>query len=509
MPKLTQYTRQAQSSAGQSVISATAEAFGGDGGGLRQAGQDVLDFAGVLKQRAETQEVSEARKQLSLKRVEWTQHLYDSAENMAEGGSGFTDQIVSDFQDFSDKADNQYQTSAGQRVWSEGLASMRGDLAVRSIAIESGARGKKAVADYKAGSQADQNTLQLDPTQLEDVLTARLATIDALPIGAEARRELSDDAHTELAEAAVRGEIRKDPVIAEANLVDGVYAKFFDSDETKALIGEANTAQRARQIEDAAAQTRANAADKKARDAAKTDFMVRFATNENVPSLQEIAANPYMTSEDLNFFMNLVEKQTTGPIKTNTAAFSEIFTRINMNEDDPLAITDAAQVDVYVQNGTLSFSDRNQLVSYIEKDSDSARPTMKDMRKNAYKTVRDNLTGSNPLLNVRDPEGNRLYGLFEQDALTYVEEVMAADDTVTEREFYDPNSKYYLGNLAAKYQRTLAEIMASTYKIGGVLQGFGATVDYATPEELQAALNAGTVSGPTAQRIATEKGWAQ
>ena len=490
----------------------TPNTFGGSG--LQEAGKQITSFADLMQKRIETDEISEVNKELSQKRVEWTQNLYDSAENMESGGAGFTENVVKNFEDFS--FENPYKTQAAQRAWSQGLASMRSDLTVRSIGIESEARGKKAVADYSTTSQNNQSVVTQDPTQLDSVLKAQLAYIETLPLSAANKTEFSESAGTDLAEAAVRGMIRSNPDLAKQNLKDGVFSKFFDSDETKRLIGEANTAESAIRIQAERDEQAAEDSQVVAQKAAKRKWLLAL-NSDTPPRLEEILADPDVKNEDIVFFMNYYKSvNEDGEKQTDEDLVSTLIARTFLPIGDPDRITDTDQIYAFVQDG-LTVTDANRIAGVFNNENSVLLEGEKALRAITRKSVSDSLRGTSAILGLKDPIGNRLYNQWQVESLGFVESTLAANPETNPNEFYDPNSKLWLGHLAEKYQRTPGQILRDTFSGMGVPQQAGEqskvkASDYSDDKvkglkELQKAYEDGKISLFDRNRIAREKGW--
>ena len=503
----------------------TPNTFGG-GAGLQEAGKQITSFADLMQKRIETDEISEVNKELSQKRVEWTQNLYDSAENMESGGAGFTENIVKNFENFS--FENPYKTQAAQRAWSEGLASMRSDLTVRSIGIESEARGKKAVADYSTTSQNNQSVVTQDPTQLDSVLKAQLAYIETLPLSAANKTNFTESAGTDLAEAAVRGMIRSNPDLAKQNLKDGVFSKFFDSDETKSLIGEANTAESAIRIQAERDKKTAEDSQVVAQKAAKRKWLLAV-NSDNPPRLEEILDDPDVKNEDVVFFMNYFDRvNKVGAPTTLPGLVGRINERISLEPGDPNRIEDTDSIWAEVSAGNMTLSDANTLETRFEEENAERLAGEKERRKTTRAAVKTQITGANPLIGMKDPIGLRLYTAWQADASDYIDKVRAANPGISIDEFYDPRSEFWVGQeaLVKDYRRSPKQILADTF--GGTQLGpegpsatptpedpGGSKVkasDYSNDQEegvaqLKKAVKEGRLSEFDRNRIAREKGW--
>ena len=441
----------------------TPNTFGG-GAGLQEAGKQITSFADLMQKRIETDEISEVNKELSQKRVEWTQNLYDSAENMESGGAGFTENIVKNFEDFS--FENPYKTQAAQRAWSQGLASMRSDLTVRSIGIESEARGKKAVADYSTTSQNNQSVVTQDPTQLDSVLKAQLAYIETLPLSAANKTKFSESAGTDLAEAAVRGMIRSNPDLAKQNLKDGVFSKFFDSDETKSLIGEANTAENANRMESARLEKAAADAADDAAAATVDDLYARVYGPDSAkqPSINEIMNNAALKgrSREKAFLVSAINDRLTNQFNNNTnpVVFQNIMSSIKSG-----TITNPMDIREYSGRG-LGTREVSTAVQYLEDIKAVAQgkgtPELElglgyvDQTQNFLDGFRTSITRTNA--NTTHPEGDQRFMQFSRAIRKRVaDEIAKGPEGNVDALFDSSNKKTYLGPLLNSYKITMQE----------------------------------------------------
>ena len=473
----------------------------GSGAGLQQVGQDIAALGKQMEKRAETQELSEVRKQLSVKRVEWTKHLYASVENMGPGGVDFTANIIKDFQTFTDDSADQYKTGAGRRAWAEGQVILRGDLAVRAIAIEAEARGKKAVADYGVGLQAATTTLEMDPTQLQHVLAEQLATIDGMSVNDTVKQTLREEALSDLGEATVRGEIRLDPLRAEANLKDGVYSKLLDGDDTKRLLGEVRMAQTAERVEAGRLKKAADDAQESAVNNAVDELYRGIYSSDPTerPSISDIINHPALrgSARQRAFLVSAQRDRNNNQFNNTTDpfVFRAVMADIRLGK-----ITNPMAIREYSGNG-LGTSEVNAAVRYLEDTLAVAQglgtPEQElglgyvEQTESFIDGFRTTITRTNA--NQSHAQGDQRFMQFDRAVRLRVAAELAKGEDGDVSALFDPaNTKFYLGPLVNSYRMTNQERMTATIDL---MQTGGANREVGNMMFSRGALVAGATIG--------------
>lgn len=119
-------------------------------------------------------------------------------------------------------------------------------------------------------------------------------------------------------------------------------------------------------------------------------------------------------------------------------------------------ITDPQELWGYVGKG-LSLTDIQRLQGIV---NGKGTPVV-EQRKSFMKMAQSQISGSNPMMGIADPEGDKQYYAFVSELNHVIEEKQKAGVTMTQMLDASPGNKEYLGYMVDKYKRNPKERMAA------------------------------------------------
>lgn len=176
--------------------------------GLAQAGQTYINAS---KRKEEEDAAAWSADQLSKARLDWTQQQIEREQNAPPGAPGYAGQISKDFDAYTEEIVQRAPTESARNYIRQRMTDLKTSVAGRGMEFE--AKSRMADRLNKVSTAVDQSriTLDLDPSQYQQVLGENLATLNALDIPEAKKREIAQDAAQQLSFAAVSSRLRSDP----------------------------------------------------------------------------------------------------------------------------------------------------------------------------------------------------------------------------------------------------------------------------------------------------------
>lgn len=483
MPTIRQYSTQESAQAGIPGRRAQASDFYVNPG----IGAGLEDLATGLAEHESRQEVSDVRVRLAKARAERTVALEKAwREGSADGK--WVGQFMQETDALTAKIGEGVRTAAGQRAFNEMAASLSADMVERAGGFQAQLAGKKAVQDHLALVDADRNTLLADPSQFDRLLAERgKALADSTGpyalIDPATRETLSREMRAEMAKSAVQGMIRVNPQEALKQIQGGRYKDYLDADVTPQLEGAAETAIRGERLEEERVRKARDEALKREREEIEDDFIKRTVEDKFGVSPKEVALSN-LDPDDKRLWIDRLEKIQKGEgLRTDAGVFKDLWDRIHLPFDHPLHISDPSALNKYVGDG-LSPDDAQKLRGEIAGTRTPEGKIEAQLKDGLEKTARSMLTGSNPLLGLRDPKGDEQLQRFMSWFLPEYERQRAAGKS--DLELLDPESKDYLGKGIGRFKRTPQQMFKDMFEfnplpgaptgVSGAPAGAGAVV---------------------------------
>lgn len=151
-------------------------------------------------------------------------------------------------------------------------------------------------------------------------------------------------------------------------------------------------------------------------------------------------------------FLDMLEKSLEPqPIKTDPTIFTGLFDRINLPDGDPNKISNEADLNRYTIERKLSFEDLGRLRGEIQGRRTQAGDIEATLKKGLVEIAKSELTGTNPLLQLRDPIGDTQLQKFMSQFLPEYERQRQAGKTAIQ--LLSPESPDYLGKAIEQFRR--------------------------------------------------------
>lgn len=456
MPQIREYT---------SRVSVQGPVSGGQlsPGDLFQAnfqglGQGLASLGEVLHRRREQAEVSDLTAKVAEAQAEWSVHLQERLRT-AEPGTDITEPFMAELDDYLARLGEQAETRGGRQYLQVASARLRGHFLQSVAAGQAELAGAKAKQDAERALNGFTSALINDPSAFEMNLALHNEGVDHLVEAGLLSRATAEKwktaGATEMAKAAVRGWIELDPDLAKEQLNEGRWDGFVGGDLKNQLLGEADQAIRARELEAERLRVAAERQEKQARIATQNDFLAKMAAGEL--TTEEILQSNLMPfgSGSKEQFLNMLEKANKADggsgFRTDPGTYLELFRRIHLPPDDPDRIVDENFLNAFLGRG-LTFEDLNELRGEIQGKRTQAGEIEADLKKGLLDVAKSTLTGTNQLLGIRDPQGDaqlqRFTAWFLQEYKRQIEQGK------TPIQLLDPESPDYLGKAIERFRRS-------------------------------------------------------
>jgi hypothetical protein len=265
-----------------------------------------------------------------------------------------------------------------------------------------------------------------------------------------------------------------------------------------------------------ALQERADAMTAKAQkdqsDAAEMQVFQDIHSPTPKSTVDTIMGNPYMDKEAKERMVDQLDKATGADRadKTYGKGFYDLYKAVHAPEGDPSRITDPSQLYSHVgPNGDLTVSGVDKLVTEINGRKTPEGEAEGEMKSAFLKNARNQISGSDEGLHIKDPKGDELYLKFLAQFFPSYE--AAKNQGKSAATLFNPESPDYLGKMISGFRRPMNEwysdMMAD--QGGGPDQaGKFDPTKVKTVDDLVAAYHAGNVPKAQADQIAIDRGWA-
>ena len=210
MPNIIQY--QQRTSPQASYATPRASALNTGGGNI--AGQLADAFAGMLENQAKREDEAGrawAIDAVSQARLEWTSKLQDSQASAPMGADGFTQNFITEFDEYSAEALKNAPSASAKKYFHERLADIRTSLGEKAITFEAGARVDYRDNQFNKAISNNQSLMMSDPGQFDVALAETLSVIRESALPPKQRADMEQKAVSNIATAAVWSQMNKSP----------------------------------------------------------------------------------------------------------------------------------------------------------------------------------------------------------------------------------------------------------------------------------------------------------
>lgn len=463
MPQIKQYNQDVEAVGPVNGFRATNEGLN-VGSNLIYAGQQVEKGAEVYQRHQELNDISSINAQMAGARADlandWQDRLAKADPNDKDLATNFNDTVQQRF----DQIANTVQTPAGRRRFNV-LAANAARQFVQSAASGQMELGRvKAQQDYVNTVDGLSSSLLNDPSSFQSVMDQHKDSIEGLVESGGLDRatalKLQTQGETELSKSAVRGWIKIDPAAAEKQLNDGEWDGYVGADLKHQLLAEAKQGV-AGQDADKRRQAQMDA-DLKLQAQMKTqnDFLDRLQKgtltwndikNSNLDAFGQGSKEQFRTLMD--------KAMTDKKMTTNPTLFTNLFQQIHATDGDPKKITDPNSLNQYVGKG-LTIESLNQLRNEISGKKTLEGDLESKLKNGLMETAKSKLTRSNPMLGIKDPDGEENLLAWTAQFIPEYNKQRAAGKTPVQ--LLDPQSPDYLGKTLGTFVKSPAQIMNET-----------------------------------------------
>jgi hypothetical protein len=425
---------------------------------LANLGGEIRNFGDALDKKQTQDEVTDASVKLSQLHADFTLSLNDQIQK----GEVNVEDSLQKFDDKAAEITGSYQTGGGQDFANKSIANLRSNFQVGFVSAKVQASGQKAVESYTESQRNFTSSLMNDPSSYAATKEMHAGFIDALvangSLPEKAAEKLRQQGGEELAKSAVRGWMELDPADAKEQLRKGTWDTEIKGDTKKQLLGEADQHINAKRIEESRVESEADKAKKQQNIAVQNTFLAKMSKGQL--STKEILASPLepFGSGSKEQFLKMIEQDSKdgGKIKTDPGVYADTFRRIHLPDGDKNKIADENYLNTLLGKG-LTLDNIKQLRSEVQGKGTEAGEYESTMKSQLFDYAKAKLTKSNPLMGIKDPDGEQNLSRFYQ----YFQDAYSAGKQKgkSARELLDPDSPDYVGKIVPQFMKSPAEIM--------------------------------------------------
>lgn len=459
MPQIREYSQRTSAPGPIQGPRVSGEALGaGMARELARAGAAVQEFGDTMYKAEENRETTEATVQLSKAHAEFTNQL----NKQLQEGTINSEEFMQQYDERMGEISGNYATVGAQNHFNRGAANLRSNFLVSATSAQAEIAGTKAIIGYQESQKNLSSGIMNDPSSFKVAMQLQSDYLDTLVsqgLPATKAAQLKVQMQTELAKSAVRGWTNLNPEDAKAQLNQGLWDEMFDGDVKKQMLGEVDTAINAKRIEQERMRAEAEKAKVEQQKVTQNTFLSKMVKGQL--STKEILNSNLEAfgSGSKEQFLRMVEEDAKAPIKTDSATFTSLFERIHLPDGDPKKILDENELNQYVIKRQLTMEDLNRLRSEIQGKNTQAGDIESRMRNQLLEVGKQRLVKSNPMLGIKDPEGELQYAKYLQYVQDEFETQRKAGKSA--RQLLDPNSTDYIGHGLSNFAKTPTQIMKS------------------------------------------------
>lgn len=467
MPKIASYDANVNPEAplpGRSPerLYAEPDAFGG-GNGLSTAGAGVADAADTLYTAEQRDEVSSNAANMATLRGKLTaQFATQSAENA--GKPGFTDKFMADATNQIQALGGTYQTKAGQQAFTRDAASLTADMLEKSTLHNVAVAGAKAVSDFHVMVNQNAGTLFNDPTQAGSIFKNIDSTFSDpngpyANVPAAERGHLQAAAKESLAIAAARGVVRESPELAEKLYNKGGLPgqSFLTESGNAQITSYIQTAESAERAKKALALAQQEHAQTMAAEADGNAVLKNIVKNPTDPGITDQILNSRMKWQQKETMLNIAMHTGAGDghdQNTYGAGFFNVYQQIHQGK-----ITSPDQLYSRVgPQGDLTVAGVDRLTNEIVGKRTPDGQIEAQLKDGFVKAMSQQLSGTNELLHLRDPNGDTI----KQNALAWflpAYEKAKSEGKYTDTQLLTPSDPHSLWAGVMRFKRSPNQMM--------------------------------------------------
>lgn len=441
---------------------------GNVGGALSRIGSAVTDAGDLMHKRDVQTEISDVSAKMAAAHAGLTDNLDATLKAPGAGDDkDLSNKFMQNYDDHMGDIGNTVQTPEARQYFERANAQMRAHFTMASAQGQSAVMGEKAVTDYGTAKDNWSASLIKDPSSFETVSNLHSQMLDAqvqsgrLP--EQKANELRAQGETDLAKSAVRGWIQLDPNFAKDQLSKGKWDEYFNGDQKFQMLKESEQGINAQRIEQERQQKAERDALSDAQNKTQDAFLAKMRDPQNPLTADEIIKSnlePF-GSGSKEQFLKMLDQSKNEKIKTDPDVYLGLAKRIGLPDGDPNKLTDQGAIyDAYTK-GQLTHGALDELRTELSGSKTEEGQQQIALKKNFLKIAEDKLTKTNPMLGIKDPDGDEVFQSFQ--SAFYKQYNAGIKQGKTPQALLSPDSPDYLGKMLPSYARSPEDIMRSAY----------------------------------------------
>lgn len=470
MPKIQEYQQQTSAAGPEQQRAANIEDTGNVGNAVRNLGTTLESAATLIDRRAGQSDVSDLSAKFSKLRADQTNKLTQTLQSAtpeqisggtpqgAPGSKSISESFLEDFDKQMTDISNGAATRAGREFAQRNSEALREHFQVAAFHGQSQLAGAQAVGNYRSTVQNNATALMNDPSQFDSVMSTHDDLVKSLVqqgLPADKAPELKAFGEQQLANGAARGLMEIDPSLAKKNIEEGRYDKYITADDKYKLLTESDMYIKAQDTEAKRQEKVAKEARQEQID--KTQDQMLSKVYSGSLSTKDILQSPdldYSAKKDL---LHVLDQHARDKLKSDPEIYTSILERIHAPDGDPDKISDPS---VLLRTPGLSLNDMNKLRREITKTPEGQIESQ--LKKTFMDSAKKQLTGSNPLLGIKDPTGDQNFQSFQADVLDEYNKQRTAGKSA--QQLLSPtisgkDNPDYLGNKLKAYTKSTQQVM--------------------------------------------------
>lgn len=440
---------------------------GNVGGAMEHVGTGLEQLGDTLHRRDVQNEISDISARLSSAHAKFTDDLHDTLKTADPADGTISSKFMEKYDDQMSDVGGKLSTPEAQRYFQRANAQMRAHFMVQSSTGQAALAGEKAVEDIKTEHDNYSSSLLKDPDSFETVRNLAAASIQekvaAGFIPKAKASEIQREMNSSFAQSSLQGMISNGrSQQALDSLKGGAWGDYLDGQTTFKMQKEAEQGINAERIQKDRQDALARQAQQQAQDATQSAFLSRLQPDADKP----LTAQDILKSNLDNFgsgskdqFLKMMKASSEEKIKTDPQVYLGLAQRIGLPDGDPNKITDRGVLYDAFTKGNLTHQSLNELTEELRGGKSDEGQQLQLMKNNFMQIAKDRLTKTQPMLGLKDPDGDERYQMWMSDFNRQFNAGIKAGKSP--QSMITPGTPDYLGNTIQTYQRSTQEILKS------------------------------------------------
>lgn len=468
MPKIREYSQQSQ------VVGPVVQGVPIDGNyagaGLQKLGAATEGFGEAIEKRAAQSEVSDLNAKFAEAHANFTSSWRQTLATATPGDNTIAEKFIGGYDDYMSKLQDNVETRAGSIYFKETQAHLRAHFLETATAGQVELAGVKAKQDYVNSVDYLSSSLINDPSSFGTAMTLHERGLDNLVksggLPSAAAEQLKTQGKEALAKSAVRGWIQLDPEGTKKQLTDGKWDGLIDGEVKHQLLGEVKTQITANETEANRRRIEQERAQALQQQQTQDGFLKKLVDKSlSTDDVLKSNLDPF-GSGSKEQFIQLIKAAQDRPIKTDSGTWQNLYSRIHLPDGDPKKLVDENELNAYVIAGKLSYEDLNHLRGEVQGSKTTDGKNEGELKKRLMDYATSKLVKANPMLGIRDPEGEEQLLKFQTHFFKEYQDQRKNGKSAMS--LLDPGSPDYLGKSVNNFVKTPQQIIRDQINASGI-----------------------------------------